>query len=287
MLLTVTLLSLVALVLFGIGDYAIGRSGRNLSPHVVNFVLQLLLFFTVAPVALFFGMSMDGFDSLITVAIGIVFGLGFIWFIKAMARGPMGIAAPIVNSSAIVTLLVSLAFFGVALSATAVFALMLVGVGAVLLTFTKDTFKGKFLYSKTAKLAAVAMIIHGVSFAFLTPIIERHEWYEVLFMMEFGMLIAAAAIMFGKFAKKTGELKILFTKQIMIAVVAGVITGLGSIIMFLAGGVDSNLVLPFVLTSASPLVTSLIAYFLDKERISLVNRIGAVVVVLGMVVLNL
>jgi drug/metabolite transporter (DMT)-like permease len=287
MLLTITLLSIIALILFGIGDYAIGRSGRNLNPHIVNFVLQLLLFLTVTPVALSLGMSMDSFDSLVTIAIGIIFGFGFIWFIKAMARGPMGVAAPIVNASAIVTLLVSLAFFGVALSTTAVLALMLVGIGAVLLTFTRDSFKGKFLHSETAKLAAIAMIIHGVSFAFLTPIIERQEWYEVLFMMEFGMLLAAAAIMFGKFAKKTSELKVLFTKQIMVAIVAGVITGLGSIIMFWAGGIDNNLVLPFVLTSASPLVTSIIAFFLDKERISLINRIGAAVVVLGMVVLNL
>jgi len=287
MLLTITLLSIVALILFGVGDYAIGRSGRNLNPHIVNFVLQLLVFAVTIPIAFIFGLSMTVPDALITFVIGLVFGLGFIWFIKAMARGPMGIAAPIVNASAIVSLIVSLIFFGVALSMTAIFALVLVGVGAVLLTFTKDTLKGKFLHSETTKLAAIAMIIHGVAFAFLTPVIQRNEWFEVLFMMEFGMFVAAGMIMLSAFARKSGELKILFTKQIRIVVLAGLLTGIGAIVMFLAGDIDKNIILPFVLTSASPLITALIAYFVDQERISLISRIGAVVVVLGMVVLNL
>jgi len=288
MLLTITLLGILSLTLFGVGDYAIGRGARKVNPHVVNFVLQLMAFVVIAPIALYMGISMhSSSDAIGTLAIGFGFGIGYYFGVKALALGPFGVASPIQNAYSVVALVVGLLFFGIALSAMAVFSLAMVAVGAVLLTFSKDLLKGKLLHSETAKLAGLCMVIQGASFAFLTPFIRRNEWHEILFVMSLGTLLVTAALMFRAFAQRTHEMKILFTKHITAAVVGGLFTGIGGISLFIAGGIDDNIVLPAVLSSASPLATSLIAYVVDRERLPLINRIGAIMVVAGVVVLNL
>lgn len=287
MLLEITLLSLLSLFLFAVSDYAIGRSGRSLNPHIVNFMIQAMSLLVIAPIAAWLGVSMPVADALACFGIGIAFGLGFYYYVKAMSLGPMGVAAPIVNAYAVITLIMGLLFFGVQLSWQATIALALVAVGAVMLTFSKQLFKGKMLHSATARLAGISMIIQGVSFAFLTPSIERNEWHEVLLMMSLGTFVATTCIMLNRFSDNRSALKILFTKRITIAFWGGIMTGLGAVALFVAGGLGKNIILPGVLSAASPLVTSIIAYFADGERLSLVNRIGAVVIVAGMVLLNL
>lgn len=286
MLLEITLLSVLSLVLFAVSDYAIGRSGRSLNPHIVNFMIQAMSFVTVVPILAWFGVSMPFMDALVCFVIGIAFGFGFYYYVTAMARGPMGVAAPIVNAYAVVTLVMGLLFFGVRLSTQAIVALALVAAGAVLLTFSKDLLKGKMLHSTTTRLAVISMLIQGVSFAFLTPSIERNEWYEVLFFMSLGTFVTTTVIMLNRFHKKRSELRVLFTNKIMVALAGGLMTGLGAVALFSAGGLGKNIILPGVLSAASPLVTSIIAYYLDGERLSLINRAGAVVIVMGMVLLN-
>lgn len=287
MLLEITLLSVLSLILFAVSDYAIGRSGRSLNPHIVNFMIQAMSFVTVVPIIAWLGLSMPLTDILVCFAIGVAFGFGFYYYVRAMAIGPMGVAAPIVNAYAVVTLVMGLLFFGVALSPQAIVALALVALGAVLLTFSKDLLKGKMLHSKTTMLAVISMLIQGVSFAFLTPSIERNEWYEVLFIMSLGTFVVTTGIMLNRFAKKRSELKVLFTNRIMVALMGGLMTGFGAIALFSAGGLGKNIVLPGVLSAASPLVTSIIAYFADGERLSIVNRVGAVIIVAGMILLNI
>jgi uncharacterized membrane protein len=288
MLLTITLLGILSLTLFGAGDYLIGRGARSVNPHIVNFVLQLAAFIVITPVALYMGISMYGWgDAAGTLLIGLVFGMGYYFGIKALALGPMGVASPIQNAYSVVALVAGLLFFDIALSTTAVFALGMVAVGAVLLTFSKDILRGKLLHSKTARLAGICMITQGMAFAFLTPFMRRNEWHEILFVMSLGTLLVTTAVMFATCPPRSGELKVLRTRQIIVPVVGGLFTGLGGLALFVAGGLGQNIVLPAVLSSASPLATSLIAYVVDRETLPLVNRIGAVMVVAGMAVLNL
>jgi uncharacterized membrane protein len=61
----------------------------------------------------------------------------------------------------------------------------------------------------------------------------------------------------------------------------------GSIAFYLGAGYSGSVVIPAVIASASPLVTSLMAHIKDKEKLSVYKRIGALVIVLGLMLLNL
>jgi drug/metabolite transporter (DMT)-like permease len=69
--------------------------------------------------------------------------------------------------------------------------------------------------------------------------------------------------------------------------VAGTILTLGGIAFYIGADRSGNVLIPAVIASAAPLVASLLSAIIDKERINVVKRIGAVIVVAGIVLLNI
>jgi drug/metabolite transporter (DMT)-like permease len=203
-----------------------------------------------------------------------------------MAVGPMGVAAPVANSYAAVTLVLSLLVFGVVLSYQAVFALILVIAGAVLLSSDRTLFQGRVLHSKTVKTASVSMLAWGIGFAIINVVVEDNEWHAVLFVISLFMSIFAGILMLARVPMKAREASKLFSLANRSALIAGLLLTTGSVAFYLAASKGGSVVIPAVIASASPLITSAAAYLFDRERLSVVNRFGAVIVVLGIVILN-
>lgn len=284
----VTFLSLVTLLLWGASDYLAGRSGKHTDHFVTNFLLQLIGLAVITPIVLFAGLSFSGVgDVLITLVVAALFTLAYVYFIRAMAKGPAGVAAPIANSYAVVTLVIGILFFGVALAGHVIFALLLVVAGALFLSSDRNLFKGKMLHSQTVKLALVTLFSWGVGFALLNPVMERNQWYEVLFVISAGMTAMAlflAAIAMRRRNVRFGQV---FSLKNKAAMLCGLLLAMGSIAFFAAAGKGGDVTIPAVIASASPLVTSYMARLFDKEKLSLFNRAGAIMVVAGIIVLNL
>lgn len=287
MILVITLLSIVTLLFWGLSDYFAGRSGRKLNIFVANFVLQTSGLLIITPIVILNGLSITTFDATIIFFACILFVIAYTSYIKALSIGPMGVAAPIGNSYSAITLVLSLFLFGVVLSSEIIFALILIIIGVVLLSSDKTIIKGKFLYSKTAFLASIAMFAWGIGFAVQNVVIDRNEWYEVLFPTSLSMSIISGVFLLYKVPEKTKEAFKLFSKINRTALFSGLLLTTGSTAFYLAASKEGNLVIPAVITSASPLITSLVANIIDKEKLSLMNRVGAVVVVLGLVLLNI
>ena len=62
--------------------------------------------------------------------------------------------------------------------------------------------------------------------------------------------------------------------------------GGGSIAFYLGIESTGSVVIPVVIASTSPLVTSIAARFVDKEKLTVIQRFGAVIIVLGIIGLN-
>ena len=62
---------------------------------------------------------------------------------------------------------------------------------------------------------------------------------------------------------------------------------IGSIGFYIGAESGSSVIIPAVIASASPLVTSFMAHIKDGERLSLYKRIGAIIIVLGLMLLNI
>jgi drug/metabolite transporter (DMT)-like permease len=288
MLLTITLLSIATLFAWGLSDYLAGRSGKQMNHYVANFLFQGVGLVLLAPFVMYYGLSVSSLgDVLVMIVSAGLLTLAFAYFIRAMAEGPAGVAAPIANSYSAVTLVLSLLFFNVMLSGKAIAALVLVIFGAVLLSSDKQLFRGKWLHLKTVKLALVPLAAWGVGFALLNLVVENNDWHETLFVVTAAMAAFAAVAMLLVAPKKDREFKAVFSLKHKTPLIAGTIGIAGAVAFFSAGDLAGNFVVPAVLASVSPLVTSYLAFLFDKERLSLLNRLGAVLAVAGIALLNL
>ena len=70
-------------------------------------------------------------------------------------------------------------------------------------------------------------------------------------------------------------------------ILAGVVFQVGSMAFYVGSEKVGSVIIPAVIASAAPLVASGLATIYDKEKLGVVKRIGAVVVVAGVIILNL
>lgn len=142
------------------------------------------------------------------------------------------------------------------------------------------------LHSSTVKLAVVPLLAWGVGFALLNQVVDTYAWHEILLLLTVIMVVLAYFVMLA--AASRGDRKISgFAPAAKIAISSGLLLTLGSATFFVAADIGGQFVVPAVIAAASPLVTSLAAYLFDKEKLSRLNRIGAVLVVIGIALLNI
>ena len=111
MILIATIGGLLTLLFWGLSDYFAGKSGQKVDAYLTTLIVQLMGTIFLLPVVLWYGLSISISASLIVVVvISLLFTIAYIFFIKSLASGPFGVAAPIANSYAFITLLLGFLF---------------------------------------------------------------------------------------------------------------------------------------------------------------------------------
>lgn len=287
MIIIATLGGLGGLLFWGLSDYFSGKSGQHSNVLLTNLVVQSIGLAILLPIVVWFGLPLKLNSALLlVVASATFFTIANIAFIKAMAIGPFGVAAPIGNSYALITLFAGIAFFELAFSTLQFFALIIIVLGVILLAIDRTTFDYKKLRGSTIFFALITMVSWGLAFVFVEPIVNQFAWHQLLFLL--GIFIVLLSFVFYLVVYKTlPSWKILKYSSMPQAWKAGIFVVAGAISFFSASDYAGSVVIPAVIASASPLVTSFMAYIRDKERLALYKRVGAIIIVLGLILLNI
>lgn len=282
-----TLGGLVTLVCWGVSDYLTGEGGKRIDAYLLNLLIQGLAVVLWLPFALWYGLPALEYGPLFIVAMmAASFTIASIAIIKALAIGPFGITAPIANSYPLVTLFIGLGFLGLELSPYRLLALLAIVAGVIMLSVNRDTFDYRKFHRSASGISIIAAIFFGIGFALYDLVIDEYTWLQFVFILNVFMVLYAFPLFLAihkRFPKRTEILH----PDIRYAWGISLLVIVGGGILFAVSEYAGSVVIPAVVASASPLVTSFLAYAYDGERLTLYKRIGAVVIVLGLMALNL
>lgn len=286
MMLVATIGGLSAMLFWGVGDYLAGKAGERSDVYLVNFLIQLVALVLLLPVALFYGITIDVTSLPLVLFIALLFTIAYIAFVKALSIGPVGVAAPLSNGYALVTILVGIVFLNFDISAVQLLVMGVIVFGALMLVVNKDTFNVRALKTSTVVPALLALLTWGIGFALVEVAAQDMHWSQLLFYLSFFVVVMSYSLCLlrAQGLPRWRELRYQLHSH---ALWSGVLLFFGLLGFYIAVDATESVAVPAVLASASPLITSLVAWYKDGEELSLTQRCGAVVVVCGVMTLQL
>ena len=279
------LLSLVPLVFWGAGDYVAAKLSRKMSSLEINFVYVTYSLIPPTVICIFFGFpNVSAFVFAKFLLMSSIITAGFLCMVKGFSKGAIGLIAPLANAYAIVTLLVSVVFLGVKFSAHQIPAILIVVAGVAVVSYQKSKYK-----DKTAAYSVIygllAMIFFGIGFALMAKI-NIFEWYQNQLMLGVTSLLVGVIIMFVYERKHPFRAMIRSSKS-KLGIAGSLIATTGTLGLFAAISISDNVILTATIASAAPLITALLAYKFDHEHLNIRQRIGTIMVVGGVILLNI
>lgn len=283
-----TLGGLWALLLWGSADWWIARRSKKTDSFQLNLSIQ-------APGILIGGVAMlvtsqhlpYTKNALIIGAASFFYTVAFVAFVRALSIGSTGVVTPAASTYPLFTLLFSAIFVGLSFSHLQIAIMLAIIVGVLMLAKEKrDTKISLAKQHKATILAVIAAVLWGVGNVIQNSIVTDVDWSAFILFIDLWMTLFALIFLFGHgprdFVNRAGS-----AFRDKDGILSGAVYTIGSI-GFWAGSVKAgSLIIPLVVSSASPLITSGLARYFDGDKLALVKRIGAVVVVAGIIILNL
>lgn len=286
MMIIATIGGLSAMLFWGLGDYWAGKAGQKSDAYLVNFVIQLAALLLLLPVTFFYGITIDTALIPLVLFIAALFTIAYISFVKALSIGPVGVAAPLANGYALVTILVGVVFLNFEISVVQFLVLGLIVFGALMLVVNQDTFRVRSLHASTVVPSLIALLTWGIGFALVEVAAQNMHWSQLLFYLSLFVVIMSYGLcaLREHGVPRWRELTYVQNKS---AWWSGALLFFGLLGFYAAVDATESVVVPAVLASASPLITSLVAWYKDGEQLSFIQRSGAVIVVCGVMALQL
>lgn len=275
------LYAILALLAWGLSDFfakgAVARFGHLRSAFWVQ-GLQVLPFFAVYA---FFRPDFTLPDALLLAAAGVLSGMGFLFFYKALGKGQLSIISPVVASWAVITAVLGIFLLQEALTQLQHAAVSIVFIGIILASFHYEDLRR--LNVRNALPGIREGLFSAVCFGFCIFLfgvgVSRVGWVvSVLFYRLFTacFLVLASGLDFSKLAPRPGSLPLFL--------ILAVLDGLG--VLALGAGVSSEYIsIVSPVSAASPLVCVILARLFLGERISANQFLGVLLILAGVVTL--
>ena len=279
---------LVAMLFWGAGDWLVARSSRKDGAFEVNAAFQIPGLVIISAVALATHQHIQNTHNVLMLCLaGFIFSAAFVLFIKAFAAGSTGLVAPAACTYPLFTILLTAIFLTLAFSHRQVLAMLVIIVGVMMLAYEKRQKSiSLHIQHKATILALATAFLWGVGNVIQNTVISKESWEIVLLSID--VSIAFMALLMMLFMAKGGlSQKVARVKANKTAMLAGAIYVLGSFGFYYSSVRVGSVLVPLVVSSTSPLVTSGLGAVFDHERLTLLKRVGAVVAVAGIVLVNL
>lgn len=279
---------LVTAFCWGTSDYLAARSSKRIGALETNFALQLSSLAIVGLVFAIYGVHVAHLADLGQILLSsLLLNIAFVIFLQALSKGAVGIIVPLSAIYPLFTILLSMVFSRLEFSTVQLGAMLIIVFGAAILAYEKNhaNIPLKQLHRKTV-LALSAAIIWGVSFFIIGPVTQRVSWQSISIITESLSLCFAIVLLFAANRWNT-VVAMRRALKAQPAIVAGLFGEVGLMTFYLGTGHAGSVIIPVVLSSTGPLVTSFYGVVFDRERIGTYRRAGAVLTVAGVIILNL
>ncbi|MEP6842868.1 MAG: EamA family transporter [Pseudolysinimonas sp.] len=275
----IALLGLSSALVYGASDFLGGVASRRITPLLVSFISQLVALLIVAIATLVSNPQWSTSVFVLGAVAGVAGALGTWAFYASLAIGPMSVVSPgVAMIYAVVPAIVGFAL-GERIAVPGFVALAAVVVAAVLIAVPRQR--------DTARLTPRAMVlgsIAGLGFAGYIIAIDRTPNDSglapllvdlVVATVLYGGVLLANRVRRGPVEGPTEWAGIRDRSGVVQSVFTGVLLGAGSILLVI-GLHLGQLAVMGVLNALYPLGTVILAYFVLKERLSVLQTVGIV-----------
>lgn len=270
---TALLLSLGASLAWGVGDFGAGTAGRSRSPVAVALLMRFGGLVAIGLLTVALGSHWDGARSPYAVGAGVTTALGGMALVRALAIGPMGIAAPIIATSGAVPAVVGL-FGGAGLGAVTLAGLAVACAGAVLASRAPGH-DGERVDPAGVAAAVAAAVLIGSGMLLIHEATEHAVVTGVLVQRLTEVTLLATVFLALRGLRREPPLR-----------PSAAIVGLGvvesaAITLYATAASLGPLTLAAILSSLYPVITVLLARIVHHERLSRMQRTGAALTLVG------
>jgi len=282
-----TAAGLATAVAWGTTDYLGARSTRKLRPIQISLVTELVSVTIAVVLYLMFGFHHVTLDQVIEiVGYSLCLNTAYLIFLKALSHGAVGVVVPLGNIYSLFTLLLAVASGQTHFKQAEFIAILTVIFGAVILAYEKnhDKIPLRQLHYKTM-LAFAAAVIWGLGFFILNPVVTELPWQTITITSEVASIILVAMIFVATTPNNVArQVRQAFGSKV--AYLTAVVGQIGMLTFYFGSHEAGNVVIPTVLSTCGPLVASFWGRVFDNEKIGWAKRVGAVLVVAGIIAIN-
>ena len=285
--LTASLFGVLTLIFWGSSSWLLSHTSKrtassidlNLAVQAISVVIAVILLLSV-------GLPIPSTENLIAMfVVSSLFTLGFLSFLKAASKGPTGVVVPVAKTYPIILLFLSIVLLKQDFNSYQIILILVLVFGVMLTAFEgRKSFQAKRL-DRYIELALLYALFFGVANFILNTIVDELSWqilygYINIFQGVFAILLIAFT---HKKNFKRGFIDSLSNTK---GLISGAIVTAGTLSFFIGANIVGSVVIIVTIASAEPLVASLLSRIIDKERLTAYKRVGAVMIVSAIVLLN-
>ncbi len=278
------LISLIPTVCYGtIGVFAaklaraMGAFQSGTLIQMVGFVLTLLiwpLFFT----------RLDNIIWVGIISVGVVSALVYYLFCKALEIGSVTLVSPITSSWSLITAVLGILFLQESAGIIKILSIILVIIGVIILSINWKAIKNKQFLSTGVSYAILVALGWGVVYFYAGPLTRQMGWFNTTLGIRLFVAITLGLVFIFKKGSK---------KQMKFKKIPWIYVGIIGILDVIAFTVYNLAVSKYevsyvsVISSASPLITVVLASLILKETTNRIHKIGIVTTIIGIIGLQL
>jgi drug/metabolite transporter (DMT)-like permease len=279
------LLAFTTFILWGTGDIFGTLSSRKIGAMTTTYWVSILGIFIFAPLAYFhkdelLNISFPIFISIILV--GALDVIGNYAFNKASSLGKASLNGTLAGSFAAITTLLSVIFLHESLTKYQALAIILIFAGIIFATLKFSELKNsEFLHDKGIKWALVSMICWGIFFTLIKLLIIKVGWFWPIYIPFFLFPIYHLSTMNKVKTKIELRWSLLFIAILLSALMLRSGDMLYNISLSQS---QSSLTAP--IAGSYPILYSVLAFYVFKEKLSKQQIFGISCTLLGIIALS-
>jgi len=282
-------------IIFGLGALFCWGLCNSLAPAVIKkigpiptifwrYLWEAIIF---VPIFLYFfqTFNFNWLYILLTIIIAFVGYIPVVTFYQALKVGKIGVVAPVAQSSAVITVILSVLFFQETLSPLQIFAIALIILGVFIMSINFADFKSSAILDKNSGLiwALVTCLLWGVVFALFQIPINILGPILTAIVLEIATGIYALITL----KLKHQNLKFIGDKKLLWITFLMGLFGAAAITLFNYGVQNYTVSLVVPVALANPLISIIYGRLVYKEHLAKQQILAASSIIAGIILISL
>lgn len=283
-----SLFGLFSLACWGTGSWLMARGSRTKkhSNFEVNLSIQIPCLVGAIGLLAFADLDLPSNGQIFLIGLAnFIFAMSFLLLIRALSLGPTGVVMPLQSTFPAYVLGFSIVFLGESFGFSQILAILTIVIGAAVVGYEHKQTNNLLKISTDKKLAIFVGLLWGIGNTITNSLVDEVAWQSLyvfgsIFITFFALVLLLVNTHFSGAAVKSAALN----KK---GLLAGLILTIGTFIYYLGASVVGSVVVILTIAAGESLVASILSRIFDKEILSIHKRIGVVVIVSGIILLNL